>query len=82
MPEMKYDNYNNLPELDCPKTFAGKSPKIQKLIKESLQILSCLGIPIDEVTERKREKMGMAFLAVLEILAILAVLGWWLQWLI
>lgn len=64
MPEMKYDNYNNLPELDCPKTFAGKSPKIQKLIKESLQILSCLGIPIDEVTERKREKMGMAFLAV------------------
>ena len=44
---MKYDNYNNLPELYCPKTFAGKSPKIQKLIKESLQILEILSNVVD-----------------------------------
>ena len=61
---MKYAGYDNLPVLDCPKSFNTKNPKIQKLIQESLQILSCLGIPIDEVTERKREKMAMAFLAV------------------
>lgn len=61
---MKYDGYDNLPRINCPKSFDNKSPEIQKLIKESLQILSCLGIPVDETTERKKEKMAMAFLAV------------------
>ena len=61
---MKYDNYKNLPVVNSPKTFAKKSPKVQRLIRESLQILSCLGIPIETISERKREKMAMAFLAV------------------
>ena len=61
---MKYYDYNNLPTLNCPKSFNTKNPKNQKLIQESLQILSWLGIPIDDMTERKREKMAMAFLAV------------------
>ena len=61
---MKYDSYDNLPIINCPKSFENKSSEIKKLLKESLQILSCLGIPIDEITERKKEKMAMAFLAV------------------
>ena len=61
---MNYTSYDNLPVLNCPKSFNGKSDKIKRLIRESLQILSCLGIPIDAVSERKREKMAMAFLAV------------------
>ena len=61
---MKYDNYKNLPVVNSPKTFAKKSPKVLILIRESLQILSCLGIPIETISERKREKMAMAFLAV------------------
>lgn len=61
---MKYDSYDNLPAVNSPKTFNAKPPKVRKLIREALQVLSCLGIPIDTVTERKREKMAMAFLAV------------------
>ena len=61
---MKYNNYRNLPAVNNPKTFAKKSSKVQRLIRESLQILSCLGIPIESISERKREKMAMAFLAV------------------
>ena len=38
--------------------------KVVKLIRESLQIISCLGVPIDDLTERAKEKMAMALLAV------------------
>lgn len=59
-----YDSYDLLPEINYKKTFNQKSSKVQKLIREALQILSCLGIPIDEYSERSKEKMAMALLAV------------------
>ena len=56
-------DYNSLPIINC-RTFNGKSEKVKKLIRESLQIIICLGIPVDDMTERQKEKMAMAFLAV------------------
>ncbi len=59
-----YDCYDQLPDINCKKTFDEKSEPIKQLIRESLQILDCLGIPIDNYTERQKEKMAMALLAV------------------
>ena len=59
---MEY-TYNELPVITST-TFNKKAENIQKLIREALQILRCLGIPIDDLTPRKKEKMAMAFLAV------------------
>lgn len=56
-------DYKKLPTIDY-RTFNGKSDKVQKLIRQSLQIICALGIPIDDLTERQKEKMAMAFLAV------------------
>ena len=61
---MRYDSYDKMPAINYKKTFNGKTPETQKLILESLQILSCLGIPVDDLTERKKEKAAMALLAV------------------
>ena len=58
------DSYNHLPKINYKKTFNQKSSKVQKLIREALQILSCLGIPVEEYSERSKEKMAMALLAV------------------
>lgn len=44
------------------KTFRGKSHKVQRLINHTLYILDCFGIPIDG-TDRRIEKIAMAFLA-------------------
>ena len=44
-----------------------KSPKVKKLINEALFILNSLGIPFDGLSERRLEKMGMAFLAVVDV---------------
>lgn len=59
-----YDSYQKLPDIKYKRTFDKKSAPVRKLIRESLQILSCLGIPVDEYTERQKEKMAMALLAV------------------
>lgn len=56
-------DYKKLPTIDY-RTFHRKSEKIQKLIQQSLQIIESLGVPIDDLTERQKEKMAMAFLAV------------------
>nr|WP_300857536.1 BsuBI/PstI family type II restriction endonuclease [uncultured Acetatifactor sp.] len=56
-------DYKKLPTIDY-RTFNRKSDKVQKLIRQSLQIINALGIPIDDLTERQKEKMAMAFLAV------------------
>lgn len=56
-------DYKTLPTIDY-RTFNGKSDKVQKLIKQALQIIEALGVPIDDLTERQKEKMAMAFLAV------------------
>lgn len=64
---MPYERYNQLPTINYKKTFNQKTPEIQKLILEALQILACLGIPIDDFTERQKEKTAMALLAVGDI---------------
>lgn len=56
-------DYKKLPTIDY-RTFNRKSDKVQKLIRQSLQIINALGIPIDDLTERQKEKKAMAFLAV------------------
>ena len=56
-------DYKKLPTIDY-RTFNGKSDNVQKLIRQSLQIIEALGVPIDDLTERQKEKMAMAFLAV------------------
>lgn len=61
---MQYDSYDNLPMINYKRTFNQKKEPIKRLIRESLQILSCLGIPIDDLTERQKEKTAMALLAV------------------
>lgn len=49
------------------RTFDAKSPKVQQLINEALQILDRLGIPIEDKTARKLERMALAFLAVCDV---------------
>jgi type II restriction enzyme len=44
-----------------------KSRPIKKVINEALHILNSLGIPFDGLTERRLERMAMAFLAVLDV---------------
>ncbi len=44
-----------------------KSRPIKKVINEALHLLNSLGIPFDGMTERRLERMGMAFLAVLDV---------------
>jgi hypothetical protein len=41
-----------------------KSLSVNKIIEEAIDMLSATGIPIFEQTERRRERMAMAFLAV------------------
>ena len=45
-------------------TKSTKSSKIQKIIKEALDILECIGIPLSTKKERALEQMAMSFLAV------------------
>ena len=44
-----------------------KSRPVKKVINEALYILNKLGIPFDDLTERRLERMAMAFLAVLDV---------------
>jgi type II restriction enzyme len=47
------------------KKFTGnKSPKLQSLYQDMLVILDCIGIPIEDLTDRAKEKMVGACLAV------------------
>ncbi|HAI70015.1 MAG TPA: hypothetical protein DCM38_11350, partial [Gammaproteobacteria bacterium] len=41
-----------------------KSAHVRAIIEEAIDILSVMGVPIIEQTERRRERMAMAFLAV------------------
>ena len=61
------DRYN-LPEISTrkqkgKKSFAEKDPKVRQLIRESLFIVDQLGIPIEGLTGRAKEKIAMALLA-------------------
>lgn len=44
-----------------------KSRPIKQVINDALHILSSLGIPFEGMTERRLERMGMAFLAVVDV---------------
>ncbi|NET52874.1 MAG: restriction endonuclease, partial [Merismopedia sp. SIO2A8] len=46
-----------------------KSQQLQKLINEALYILSKLGIPLEGQTQRRLERIGMAFLAIANVKA-------------
>lgn len=47
-----------------------KSASVNKIIEEAIDIISATGIPILEQTERRRERMAMAFLAVAGVIKI------------
>lgn len=47
--------------------FAKKSKEVQELINAAIFIAHSLGIPIAGITDRRLEKMGMAFLAVMGV---------------
>lgn len=46
------------------KGFSEKSPETQTLIREALHIVNTLGIPTDDLTDIRKEKIAMALLAV------------------
>lgn len=45
----------------------GKKRPVQRVINEALAILSAFGIPFDGLSQRRLEKMAMAFLAVCDV---------------
>ncbi|NQT63076.1 MAG: restriction endonuclease [Candidatus Marinimicrobia bacterium] len=50
--------------------FLGKSKKsrpVKKVINEALHILNSLGVPLEGLTNRRLERMGIAFLAVVDV---------------
>ena len=49
------------------KSISRKSDNIQNLIKEALDILNLVGIPLNDKTERAKERIAMCFLAVANI---------------
>ena len=49
------------------KVAKNKSPKIQELIHSGLEIIESVGVPIDDLTLRRLEKMSMSFLALCAI---------------
>jgi len=57
-------DYTDLPAINNAKTFNKKSAAVQLLIRQSLQIIECLGVPIEDLSQRQREKTAMALLAV------------------
>ncbi|NES04007.1 MAG: hypothetical protein F6K22_14880 [Okeania sp. SIO2F4] len=48
-------------------TKSDKSNQLQKLINEALYIISKLGVPLEGMTQRRLERMAMAFLAVANV---------------
>ena len=54
---------------DKCKTFAAKSPEVQRLINHTLFILENFGIPVDG-TPRRMERMAIAFLAITNVKSI------------
>lgn len=49
------------------KSFEKKSPKLQKLINQALDIISSMGIPLEGKTPRSIEKMAVVFIAVAQV---------------
>ena len=59
-------NDDELPIIEY-RTFKSKSEQVQRLIRQALHIMQALGLPIDEYTDRKKEKAAMALLAVADV---------------
>jgi len=63
---MTGSHYDDLRKFLCHSpNFRNKSDVLQKLICETLGILDTLGIPLDNMTPRRQERMALAFLAVI-----------------
>lgn len=56
-----------LTDKNCKKTFGNKSLKLKRLINEALNIISAMGIPIEDKAARSMEKMAVAFIAVAQV---------------
>ena len=56
-----------LDKKNCYKTFRTKSQKYQDLINETLEILHCLGMPVEQKTPRLKEKIALAFLSLADM---------------
>ncbi len=48
-------------------TFDNKNPQMQQVINEAIHILDSLGVPVDDKTARKLERMALAFLALCDV---------------
>lgn len=62
LPQIAYSGKNT--KNGYVKSFAEKSESVQKLIREALHIVQMLGIPTDDLTDRRKEKIALALLAV------------------
>ncbi|MGL6195313.1 MAG: BsuBI/PstI family type II restriction endonuclease [Thermoguttaceae bacterium] len=64
---MKNERKDYIKASSKSKTFNGKHKDIQQLINEALHIIESFGIPLENITARKLERMAMAFLAVADV---------------
>jgi len=44
-----------------------KASRVKKVVNEALYLLNALGLPLENMTERRLERVGMAFLAVVDV---------------
>ncbi len=56
-----------MPEIPEYLTKSDKSKQFQKLINEALYIISKFGVPLEGMTQRRLERMAMAFLALANV---------------
>lgn len=62
LPTISYSRKKN--KTGYTKGFSEKTTEVQILIREALHIVQMLGIPTDDLTDRRKEKIAMALLAV------------------
>ena len=62
LPTISYKGRNN--PSGYKKGFSEKSHEVQTLIREALHIVEALGIPTNDLTDIRKEKIAMALLAV------------------
>ena len=60
-------NHDYIAMPGAPKTFLRKSPDLQKLINQTIQLLHSLGLPLDGLSARRMEKMAIAILAIVDV---------------
>ncbi len=56
-------------QLETSSAYARKSPKVKQLILEAAEIIYAAGIPLEQLTGRRAEKMAMAILALANVRA-------------